>query len=462
MSNRRKQMRQAAKEAALRASVETANALARAVIADVRQSQDPSNRNPDAEQSAGWKFLGFTPAQLITFVALAGFSALTNYISGNPRILYFSVFTFFIWLGWVFLKSKWMRIALIVACIIAEFVTHIFVSLKLVSIIPEISVDTVAPPLAPKDPFGIRFVLESHSPDKIYDLSFDAWWNDHDPKNPGRRSIFVIGMTDEVAELGPFMKFNLRIWPKYVHPPMSGYTTMTIAPRFTTKESKRITNYFRFKSDRTSDGDYIWLPQGPGEPLEQLAQRINKMFPGPKMPQECVPFIDVKIISISTNGIGNSNAVGITFTDQNIGGATANNIDFQWFFTKALNDGGLAILQFTNGSHDPFETVVPGATETNRGSIHFPTNIPAGSVYEQLMSGDLFILGDIRFRGASPRNVLVPTNAFENTLLVTYTNAQFVVHYIGFSGDFNKYGITNWPPGTNILDSSQMDSSQWK
>lgn len=97
-----------------------------------KHSKSPSNQNPNPNQDGGRKSFWFSLGGWVLLVVPIATAAVVNYFSSDPRILYFCVIVFDVWLIWkVWRSGRGKRVFVVVFCVIAAFGTHKYVQFKL-------------------------------------------------------------------------------------------------------------------------------------------------------------------------------------------------------------------------------------------------------------------------------------------------------------------------------------------
>jgi hypothetical protein len=396
MSNRRRQLRQAEREAALRAAAETANALAKSAIASIQQGETPSQQEANDNKNKGWKFFGMNTEQWITAAAVGGCSIIYNRVSPSAYSVYFAVTTISIWLCWVTWKSWWFsRFCIWTICLVALFSTHKFVSV-INPTDPILTVDVVPNHLL-KDPFGNSFILENHGPGSIYHVSHAAWWND--PNGRGKRMFHGFEMTNELAELRPSVKQQLFIDPDNIHAPISPFTRLDIAVRYALENLKKRTNYYQFRAVPTDNG-CSWVPYGEGDPMENALKRIPQ-FPPATRASDTNPVIEMRFISLleTNNDSYPDSRVELKISLENTGGVSAEHITGEWAIVGVGKDDIVRLFTKKSDIGLKERRLDPGAVSSNACNFsHEMTNFYGG-----ILCGSNLLVGKLHYQSGGGR-----------------------------------------------------------
>jgi hypothetical protein len=276
----------------------------------------------------------------------------------------------------------------------------------------------IGQPLDPKDPFGFPFIVHNQSRQTIHGIWGLAYWND--ASGPMKRTILG-RFTASVVPLKPGLSLGLNISGQAGFPQFMPKTFVNIEIGYTPDSFPHETNQiFKFCVAQDTAGNYVWIPRGEGETLNDVSARIRQQKPSNIA--DVFPILEVKINSVENiSYINQKYPLKISYSWKNVGSATATWVYIEWCILDEQD--GVIVTWVNRWSEAALKQILwPGMTNGENRFYRDPTS-PA--IYEGIMSGRFKLIGIVSYND-------LETNDFSMQIKAVRTNDVFETRILGF------------------------------
>jgi hypothetical protein len=277
---------------------------------------------------------------------------------------------------------------------------------------------SVGTPSDPKDPFGIRLIMQNQSQQSIYDVGYRLYLND--PNGPTKRIMLVKAFLPKISVLKRLRKHSLAFGDPSIQWPLSDKVFAQVEIEYIPKGWKHPkVERFQFLVVRDKVREtYDWLDFGEGKSLKQVFGEM----PSPTKPVDMIPFPSVEIISIENVPLLNAYNTVMAYSVSNLGGFPAFNFSLSWSQVDIISNTQSSFISL---APSPFPcTILSEGSMTNRTALGIETT---AAVFNAILANKVICIGDIRFEDHLK-------HPYTMTIKTIHTNDHFEVRIIDFSG----------------------------
>jgi hypothetical protein len=252
--------------------------------------------------------------------------------------------------------------------------------------------------LDPANPFESSFTIQNTSKSSsIFHLYFADWWND--PDSPAKRVIIATSYTNEIAEIGPNQKADLKIMDVFPgYPWRLGDRTYFELDVWYIRDGRHYTNYFQFQI-ANHDGKFAWYRRGTGQGPENFTRSFIATRPTPKSLEETIPWLvtKIKFLGPADKTTNSYPTLSLVYSVTNSGGIPARDITYFWYWedTNSRPVIGLPPMKIEYPP-DGISALVPGAGGISRIDLRDDLR-DSDSISQNLINGKMLTIGEVSF-----------------------------------------------------------------